>query len=115
MSDKSEKPQLISILKKRKPLEDIEFSAEISSSNPALAQFPYFSCRELFCLDPLIKHLRTLKKPIGLFSSFFSPPQIDIISTCFCKYCFIFGLSDGSIMLVEPREGDLLGHSMVFL
>ncbi len=103
--------KLTSILKKRKPLEDVELREP--TSTPELQQAPYFAAKELFCLDPLIKYLRGLKKPSGMFSVFSASPPLDLVSLCFCKYCFALGLSDGSVVLVDQGTGDHLSHTMV--
>jgi len=95
-------------MKKRKPLDEIELREGFKGQQSK----NYFTYRELFPLDPLIKHLRNLKKPASLFSMF-SLPNIEISSFCFCKYCFALGMCDGTVVIIDPAAGDLITHSIV--
>ena len=100
-----------SILKKRKPLEDVEFRDDFAGS--VLQLQSYFQYKEQFNLDPVLKHLRNLKKPPGLFSGLFSPPALAVTAVCFCKYSLTLGLSDGSIAQIDSYTGQLLSQAMV--
>jgi hypothetical protein len=102
-----------SIMKKRKPLEDVEFRDEAGGSSLQLQS--YFQYKEQFNLDGVLKHLRNLKKPAGLFSGLFSPPALSVTAVCYCKFSLALGLSDGSVAQVDSYTGQLISQAMVLI